>query len=776
MTAQALGRTLGSVGTAPATRIASGAVGAVANARPVPAAADRLAVMSDQLLARRRARRSGRRGLRSDRPRGRARGADHLQPAARREARRADRRRRRDPGPVARGRGPRAGRPRTRAGRRAVRPRRELPRATERVAVVALGDAAAAGGPAPGWCASQSLPTVGWGAALAAGAVVTAQGNRVSDNRERADGGWVSGYELARAAQVATVFTDPVSAVAIVIDDYLGSDAAGQVSMRLLDAARVARRVRRAAPARGARRRRTDDPDLRARAEPDAAARPGPASWSTGAARAISAVSSARPPASTISPPCSPAAASRRWSASRWSAARASGRSSFELGDGPIADLEPRCVPRRRRRRITKPPRRTRQERPQSMTAPGFFELYSAARPALPAGAYTASSSQDAHRRHAARRRPADPGRRHGLPSAHRRPALRDAARPDPVDLPAGRARRATGASACRRSSSSGARCRGSATRRNPQVARPTRAAVARARRPRRGRGPALDRRRPVAVRHQRRRSRPRTPTCPRASTSRSPRTSSRRSSPARTSWTCCATCARSTSTTPSSRSATTTDTWRSCWPTGCRSRPRPKQGESEATPLKYTAYLINLEHQIDKLLATEPAPSPFFNALEATVLVDAELIAPRPRRRSTRSRCSSVPGRRSRTLEGPGAPVRPPGRRSVRRRGGQLPGRAGPRARVVGVGHRSRGQVRDHGRRPRRWPATTSTASTTASCRSFSPTVPLPGPRLVGLRVHRRRRLRATDERARGRPARHPRRGPAAAGARGRGDRAPGA
>ena len=34
-----------------------------------------------------------------------------------------------------------------------------------------------------------------------------------------------------------------------------------------------------------------------------------------------------------------------------------------------------------------------------------------------------------------------------------------------------------------------------------------------------------------------------------------------------------------------------------------------PKQGQTEATPLKYSAYLINLEHQLDKLLATEPAP-----------------------------------------------------------------------------------------------------------------------------------------------------------------------
>jgi hypothetical protein len=56
-----------------------------------------------------------------------------------------------------------------------------------------------------------------------------------------------------------------------------------------------------------------------------------------------------------------------------------------------------------------------------------------------------------------------------------------------------------------------------------------------------------------------------------------------------------------------------------------------PKQGQTEATPLKYTAYLINLEHQIDKLLPTEPAPSPFFNALESTVLVNAEFVQPAP-------------------------------------------------------------------------------------------------------------------------------------------------
>jgi hypothetical protein len=56
-----------------------------------------------------------------------------------------------------------------------------------------------------------------------------------------------------------------------------------------------------------------------------------------------------------------------------------------------------------------------------------------------------------------------------------------------------------------------------------------------------------------------------------------------------------------------------------------------PKQGQTEATPLKYTAYLINLEHQIDKLLETEPNPVLFFDALDTTVLVDAQFTAPAP-------------------------------------------------------------------------------------------------------------------------------------------------
>lgn len=56
-----------------------------------------------------------------------------------------------------------------------------------------------------------------------------------------------------------------------------------------------------------------------------------------------------------------------------------------------------------------------------------------------------------------------------------------------------------------------------------------------------------------------------------------------------------------------------------------------PTVAGQPAQPLKYTAYLVNLEKQLDKLLPTEPAPALFYNTLEATSLVDVELLAPAP-------------------------------------------------------------------------------------------------------------------------------------------------
>jgi hypothetical protein len=56
-----------------------------------------------------------------------------------------------------------------------------------------------------------------------------------------------------------------------------------------------------------------------------------------------------------------------------------------------------------------------------------------------------------------------------------------------------------------------------------------------------------------------------------------------------------------------------------------------PKTKDADATPLKYTAYLINLEKQLDKLLPTEPNPVFFFNALQATQFINAAFLAPAP-------------------------------------------------------------------------------------------------------------------------------------------------
>ncbi|MEO6713569.1 MAG: hypothetical protein ABIM89_09100, partial [Mycobacteriales bacterium] len=114
-----------------------------------------------------------------------------------------------------------------------------LPRAAERVVLVGIGDQAAIAGSVAGWYGGQSLPFVGWGSALASGATVLTQGSRIDDNRERADGGWLSTSSLARAAEVVTVFTDAVQTIAIIVDDAIGVDAAANVSMRLLDAERT---------------------------------------------------------------------------------------------------------------------------------------------------------------------------------------------------------------------------------------------------------------------------------------------------------------------------------------------------------------------------------------------------------------------------------------------------------------------------------------------------------------------------------------------------------
>ena len=246
----------------------------------------------------------------------------------------------------------------------------ELPRATERVALVGIGASASVAGPVPGWYAGQSLPSIGWGAALAGGAVVLAQGSRVRDNRDRGDGGWLSGHELVTAARVVTTFTDPVSVVAVVIDDYLGSDAAAQVSMRLLDAARELDAAGDPVAAAGARRRRALDPAVRGEDHRPGARRARrrlrPGSSGRGARQRRRNRGAGRTAGRHRR------GGRRRPAVGRWSRPapgddRSRGRPGAEVrrAAGAGAARSSRPPPRRPRRRRRQPPRRRRPPRPR---------------------------------------------------------------------------------------------------------------------------------------------------------------------------------------------------------------------------------------------------------------------------------------------------------------------------------------------------------------------------------------------------------------------------
>jgi hypothetical protein len=241
--AQATGQTAIPVGVATLTRLASGTVGAVANARPAPAAARRLAAMSAALVSP-PAPGSGPLAAPSTADRGGAtihEGELAVITIANRPAGASPDRLAVSGGAtrvLCMAAGGRVLDDQV-AGADGQPAEVTMPWATERVAVVALGSSAAAGGSLPGWCAGQSLPAIGWGAAIGGGVVVTSQGSRIPAHRERADGGWVTGRELTSASLAVTAFTDAVNAIAVVIDDQLGGDAAASVSMRLLDAVRT---------------------------------------------------------------------------------------------------------------------------------------------------------------------------------------------------------------------------------------------------------------------------------------------------------------------------------------------------------------------------------------------------------------------------------------------------------------------------------------------------------------------------------------------------------
>jgi hypothetical protein len=98
-----------------------------------------------------------------------------------------------------------------------------LPQGTERIAAVGLGGALGVVDPRTalwGWHAGLQMPYLGWGSAIAPGCLVHASGEALRQHRQRQDGGWVSGAELAQGTStVATRFAEPPRTVLIVLDD-----------------------------------------------------------------------------------------------------------------------------------------------------------------------------------------------------------------------------------------------------------------------------------------------------------------------------------------------------------------------------------------------------------------------------------------------------------------------------------------------------------------------------------------------------------------------------
>ena len=109
-----------------------------------------------------------------------------------------------------------------------------LPLGTERIAVLATGDGAVQANGLTGWHSGQELPFVGWSCALAAGAVVYAEGGTVSTTPQRFRAGWAHAAELVTGTTIVnTRFTNPIQTVAVLLDDPVDSDAARGLSLTL---------------------------------------------------------------------------------------------------------------------------------------------------------------------------------------------------------------------------------------------------------------------------------------------------------------------------------------------------------------------------------------------------------------------------------------------------------------------------------------------------------------------------------------------------------------
>lgn len=115
-----------------------------------------------------------------------------------------------------------------------------IPRGTERVAALALGETEGNPSGLFGWHSGQELAYVGWSSALAAGAVMRAEGATVSPTRQRFRAGWVEGADLVTGATiVSTRFAQAARTAAVILDDPINSEAARGLSLTLEGADRA---------------------------------------------------------------------------------------------------------------------------------------------------------------------------------------------------------------------------------------------------------------------------------------------------------------------------------------------------------------------------------------------------------------------------------------------------------------------------------------------------------------------------------------------------------
>ncbi|HEX7537951.1 MAG TPA: hypothetical protein VF391_13225, partial [Dermatophilaceae bacterium] len=115
-----------------------------------------------------------------------------------------------------------------------------VPRGTERIAVLAGTPGGGETGGVAGWHSGQQLAYVGWSTGLAPGAAVHAEGTSIRRTRDRFRAGWVPGAELIDAATLVTTrFLDPPRAVAVLLDDPLGTEAARGLGLSLTGASRA---------------------------------------------------------------------------------------------------------------------------------------------------------------------------------------------------------------------------------------------------------------------------------------------------------------------------------------------------------------------------------------------------------------------------------------------------------------------------------------------------------------------------------------------------------